>query len=37
MKAKNKFQQQIIEASKTLSAITKTQAQWGYDNVIEHI
>lgn len=37
MKAKNKFQQQIVEASKTLPAITKTQAQWGYDNAIEHI
>ncbi|MEA5130041.1 MAG: PcfJ domain-containing protein [Proteiniphilum sp.] len=37
MKAKNKFQQQIVEASKTLPAISKTQAQWGYDNAIEHI
>ncbi|MDF9829804.1 PcfJ domain-containing protein [Parabacteroides sp. PF5-6] len=37
MKAKNKFQQQIVEASKTLPAITKAQAQWGYDNAIEHI
>lgn len=37
MKAKNKFQQQIVEASKTLPAITKAQAQWGYENAIEHI
>lgn len=37
MKAKNKFQQQIVGASKTLPAITKAQAQWGYDNAIEHI
>lgn len=37
MKAKNKFQQQIVEASKTLPAITKAQVQWGYDNAIEHI
>ncbi len=37
MKAKNKFQQQIVEASKTLPAITKVQAQWGYENAIEHI
>jgi len=37
MKAKNKFQQQIVEVSKTLPAITKAQAQWGYDNAIEHI
>ncbi|MDL2262982.1 hypothetical protein LJC11_05735, partial [Bacteroidales bacterium OttesenSCG-928-I21] len=37
MKPKNKFQQQIVEASKTLPAITKTQAQWGYGNAVEHI
>lgn len=37
MKAKNKFQQQIVEASKTLPTITKQQVQWGYDNTIEHI
>ncbi|MDL2305071.1 PcfJ domain-containing protein [Bacteroides sp. OttesenSCG-928-D19] len=37
MKAKNKFQQQVVEASKTLPAITKEQAQWGYENGIEHI
>jgi len=37
MKAKNKFQRQIVEASKSLPAITKKQVQWGYDNAIEHI
>jgi DNA-directed RNA polymerase subunit RPC12/RpoP len=37
MKAKTKFQQQIVEASKTLPSITKQQVQWGYDNAIEHI
>ncbi|PXV68739.1 hypothetical protein CLV62_1011, partial [Dysgonomonas alginatilytica] len=34
MKPKNKFQQQIVEASKTLPSITKEQIQWGYDNAI---
>lgn len=37
MKPKNKFQQQVVEASKTLSAITKEQIQWGYDNAIEYL
>lgn len=37
MKAKNIFQQQIVEASKTLPAITQEQAQWGYENAVEHI
>lgn len=37
MKAKNKFQQQIVEASKTLPTITRQQVQWGYDNAIEHV
>jgi hypothetical protein len=37
MKAKNKFQQQIVEASKTLPTLTKSQINWGYANVIEHI
>lgn len=37
MKAKNKFQQQVVEASKTLPAITRTQVQWGYENAIEYI
>ncbi len=34
MKPKNKFQQQIVEASKTLPTITRQQIQWGYDNAI---
>ena len=37
MKPKNKFQQQIVEASKTLPAITQRQIQWGYDNAIEYV
>ncbi|KAA6301311.1 MAG: hypothetical protein EZS26_002508 [Candidatus Ordinivivax streblomastigis] len=37
MKPKNKFQQQIVEANKTLPTITKQQIQWGYDNAIEHV
>lgn len=37
MKAKSKFQQQVVEASKTLSAITTEQIQWGYDNAIEYL
>lgn len=37
MKPKNKFQQQVVEASKTLPALTQKQIQWGYDNAIEHI
>jgi hypothetical protein len=37
MKPKNKFQQQIVEASKTLPTITRQQIQWGYDNAIEHV
>jgi len=37
MKPKNKFQQQIVEASKTLPAITQQHVQWGYDNAIEHV
>lgn len=37
MKPKNKFQQQVVEASKSLPKLTKQQAQWGYDNAIEHI
>ena len=34
---KNKFQQQVVEASKTLSAITNEQIQWGYDNAIQYL
>lgn len=37
MKPKNKFQQQVVEASKTLQKLTKEQIQWGYDNAIEYI
>ena len=37
MKPKNKFQQQIVEASKTLPTVTRQQIQWGYDNAIEHV
>lgn len=37
MKPKNKFQQQVVEAGKTLPAITKEQIQWGYDNAIVYL
>lgn len=37
MKPKNKFQQQVVEASETLPAIPNEQIQWGYDNAIEYI
>ena len=37
MKAKSKFQQQIVEASKTLPILTQSQTSWGYNNAIEHI
>ena len=37
MKPKNKFQQQVVEASNKLPKLTKKQVQWGYDNIIEHI
>ena len=37
MKPKNKFQQQVIEASGKLSKLTDKQIQWGYDNAIEYI
>jgi hypothetical protein len=37
MKAKNKFQQRIVEASKTLPILTKSQINWGYNNAIEYI
>lgn len=36
MKAKNKFQRNIVEASKSLPAVTKQQIKWGYDNAIEY-
>lgn len=37
MKPRNKFQQQIVEASKKLPALTKEQIEWSKNNVIEHI
>ena len=37
MKPKNKFQQRIVEASKSLPKLTQKQIQWGYANTIEHI
>ena len=37
MKPKNKFQQQVIEASHKLPKITQVQKQWAYQNCIEHI
>lgn len=37
MKPMNKFQQQVVEASNTLPAITKEEIQWGYDNAIEYL
>lgn len=37
MKPKNKFQQQVVEASKTLPELTKEQIQWGYDKAIQYV
>lgn len=37
MKPQNKFQIQVVEASKTLPKLTKEQIQWGYKNGIDHI
>lgn len=37
MKPQNKFQKQVVEASKTLPKLTKEQIGWGYDNGIDHI
>lgn len=37
MKAKNKFQKQVVEASRTLPRLTKEQIEWGYENGIDHI
>ncbi|MDD2437672.1 MAG: PcfJ domain-containing protein [Massilibacteroides sp.] len=37
MKPQNKFQKQVVEASKTLPKLTKEQIQWGYENGIDHI
>lgn len=37
MKPKNKFQAQIVQASKTLPKLTPAQIKWGFDNTIEPI
>lgn len=37
MKPRNKFQKQIVEASKTLPTVTQEQIQWGYDNAIQYV
>lgn len=37
MKPQNKFQAQVVEASKTLPKLTKEQIEWGYGNGIDHI
>lgn len=37
MKPQNKFQQHVLEASKTLPKLTKSQIKWGYENAMEHI
>lgn len=37
MKPRNKFQQQAVEASKSLPKLTEKQIEWGYKNCIEHI
>lgn len=37
MKPRNKLQQQIVEASKTLPSISHEQIQWGYDNAIQYV
>ncbi|EGK04387.1 PcfJ domain-containing protein, partial [Dysgonomonas mossii] len=34
---KNKLQKQVVEASKSLPKLTKTQIQWGYDHVIQYV
>lgn len=37
MKPKNKLQEQVVEASKTLPKLTKKQIQWGYDHTIQYV
>lgn len=37
MKPKNKFQKQVVEASKKLPVLSKEQIEWSKNNVIEHI
>jgi hypothetical protein len=36
MKPRNKFQQQVLEASNRLPKLTDAQVRWGYDNCIRH-
>lgn len=36
MKPQNKFQAQVVEASKSLPKLTNEVAQWGYENGIDH-
>lgn len=37
MKPQNKFQQAVVEASKSLPSGIKAQIKWGYENAVEHI
>ncbi len=37
MKPRNKFQQRVVDASKSLPVITQEQIQWGYDNAISYV
>ncbi len=37
MKPKNKFQKQVVDASKKLPVLTNEQIEWSKNNVIEHI
>lgn len=37
MKPKNKLQEQVVEASKTLPKLTKKQIQWGYNHAIQYV
>jgi hypothetical protein len=36
MKPKNKFQQQVLDASRRLPKITDAQVRWAYKNCIQH-
>lgn len=37
MKPQNKFQAQVLEASKTLPKLTKEHIEWGYENGIDYV
>lgn len=37
MKPQNKFQEQVVKASKSLPKLTQEQIQWGYENGIDHV